>query len=112
VSAVAGRHPRPGLVLLDQTRLSSGALAALEQAIASGDLIRVSAISVVEIVYLVDRGKLPELALTRLVDELNRPDPSLICVPVDLGIAEAVRSIPRDLVPDMPDRIIAATPCI
>ena len=29
--------------------------------------------------------------------------------PLDLGVADSIRGIPRDLVPDMPDRIIAAT---
>jgi predicted nucleic acid-binding protein len=28
---------------------------------------------------------------------------------LDTAVAEAVRTIPRDIVPDMPDRIIAAT---
>ena len=29
--------------------------------------------------------------------------------PLDYNVASALRSIPRDIVPDMPDRIIAAT---
>lgn len=29
--------------------------------------------------------------------------------PVDLRVAEILRTVPRDAVPDMPDRIIAAT---
>ena len=59
--------------LLDQPRLSADALAALEQAVSSGDLIHLSAISIVEIVYLVERAKLPALALSRLISDLDRP---------------------------------------
>jgi hypothetical protein len=34
---------------------------------------------------------------------------SLSVAPVDATVADALRTIPRDVVPDMPDRIIAAT---
>ncbi len=40
-------------------------------------------------------------------DEQRRYSP-LCLVPLDNGVARALRQIPRDIVPDMPDRIIAA----
>jgi predicted nucleic acid-binding protein len=33
----------------------------------------------------------------------------MLIAPVDAGVADALPNIPRDVVPDMPDRIIAAT---
>jgi PIN domain nuclease of toxin-antitoxin system len=95
--------------LLKQEKLSPDALAALQGAIASGDRIWLSAISVVEIAYLVEKRRLPESAFERLMAELSRPDSGLAIAPLDLPIAQAVRRIPREQVPEMPDRIIAAT---
>ncbi len=94
---------------LDQDRLSATALATLEQAGPSGDRIYLSAISIVELCYLVEKGKLPPAALERLDSALDEPDPVIAVTPVDLDVARSVPRVPRDLVPDMPDRIIAAT---
>jgi predicted nucleic acid-binding protein len=47
--------------------------------------------------------------LQRILAVLNDPNPSLVVVPIDLAISIAIREIDRDTVPDMPDRIIAAT---
>lgn len=47
--------------------------------------------------------------MERLDDVLKASPRSLIVAPVDAAVAEAMRKIPRETVPDMPDRIIAAT---
>ena len=75
----------------------------------SSDLICLPTIAIVEICYLVEKGKLAEAALLRVISEVEREDSVLAVVSLDLEIARAVRDVPRDLVPDMPDRIIAAT---
>jgi PIN domain nuclease of toxin-antitoxin system len=69
----------------------------------------VSAISVVETIYLIESGRIPLEALQRLEAGLSDPSSGLLIAPVDSEVAEAVHRIPRDVVPDMPDRIIAAT---
>lgn len=56
-----------------------------------------------------ERSRLPEEALTLLVDSFSNPDTALEIVPLNLAIALTVRHIPRNVVPEMPDRIIAAT---
>ena len=89
--------------------LSPAAASALDSATQSGEYIYVSAITVVETVYLVEKGRLPEAALSMLTRALGDPTAVSRLVPLDLSIAEAMRAIPRDEVPDMPDRIIAAT---
>lgn len=94
--------------LLSRENLSANAIVALEQATAAGDPIYVASISVVEVIYLVERRRLPELALERLIRALSEVD-TVVIVPLDLGVAQAMQGIPRDVVPDMPDRIIAAT---
>jgi PIN domain nuclease of toxin-antitoxin system len=91
--------------LTEPTLLSRAAYRSLSQA----RLIYVSAISVVEIRYLIEKGTVTEAALNSLVDFLNDPGVTLTLVPLDLDIALALGQIPRKAIPDMPDRIIAAT---
>ena len=40
---------------------------------------------------------------------LHRPDSGFKVAPFDFAIAEELENIPRDQIPDMPDRMIAAT---
>jgi PIN domain nuclease of toxin-antitoxin system len=95
--------------LRESTRLSQAALASLDGAIQAGVPVYVSAISVVEVVYLVERYRLPEASLGQLINALSAPSTGLEIAPLNLAIAQTLSQIPRDVVPDMPDRIIAAT---
>ena len=69
----------------------------------------ISAISLIEICYLIEKRRIATDLLQRILAVLNDPNPSLVVVPIDLAISIAIREIDRDTVPDMPDRIIAAT---
>lgn len=95
--------------LIGSDRLSRPATQALEQAIAERDAMYVSAISLVEILYLTEKGRLPEETLELLEGAIEQPHAALSVVTLTLGVVRAVKRIPRDVVPDMPDRIIAAT---
>ena len=108
----------PGLVIDTQiavwhfensTRLSKAAKNSLSEAAERGESIFLSTISIVEIVYLIEKGRLVEKTLTILSDFLRSPDSSFRVQNLNYGIAETLREIPRSVVPDMPDRIIAAT---
>ena len=89
--------------------LSSAALQSIRRAVEGGRPVYVSAISLVETIYLVERGRLPLEALQRLEAGLKGAASGLLVQPVDEDVAQAVHRVPRDVVPDMPDRIIAAT---
>lgn len=89
--------------------LSVSARSAIEDAILSGRHVHVSAISVIEAVYLVERNRIPRRALQRLHDSLKDVSAGLRIAPVDALVADALEKIPAKIVPDMPDRIIAAT---
>jgi len=89
--------------------LTAAATAALDMATHTNAPIYVAAISVVEVIYLVEKGRLPPLALARLLDALADPQRGLVAVPLDLAVVQAMQHIPRTAVPEMPDRIIAAT---
>jgi len=95
--------------LLDSDKLSSGAQQALDRATSEGQPIYVSAMTIVELQYLIEKGRLPEAALERLDAALDNPNSALVMAPLDRAVARAMASIARDAVPDMPDRVIAAT---
>ncbi len=95
--------------LENSQELSTVARITIENAVHDGRDVHVSAISLVETVYLVERQTLPLTALERLRLALADPNSGLFIAPVDGGVADALQTIPRDVVPDMPDRIIAAT---
>jgi PIN domain nuclease of toxin-antitoxin system len=95
--------------LENSLELSVVARTAIEDAVRDARDVHVSAISLVETVYLVERRRLPLNALQRLRAALNDPNSGLFIASVDAGVADALPNIPRDVVPDMPDRIIAAT---
>jgi len=95
--------------LYDLARLSALARNALRQAVSTGSPIYLASISLVEVRYLVEKGRLPEEAAQRLEGALAPTATALTLAPLDLGVAQALARIPRNAVPDMPDRIIAAT---
>ena len=95
--------------LENSKELSVVARTTIEDAVRDARDVHVSAISLVETVYLVERRKLPVTALERLRSALTDPNSGFFIAPVDAGVADALPKIPRDVVPDMPDRIIAAT---
>jgi PIN domain nuclease of toxin-antitoxin system len=91
--------------MADDKRLSPAAAAAMEAA----DQIILPSIALVEIIYLIEKGRLESDVLPRLVAEISNPATTLTIGSLDLGIALALNSISRQDVPDMPDRIMAAT---
>jgi PIN domain nuclease of toxin-antitoxin system len=107
-ACVADTHALIWLVLNDP-RLSPAAKAAMQNAAATGNRVFVSTISIIEIIYLIEKGRFPQSLLTRIVNALNDPLRELKPALIDEDIAEKVQQIPRAMVPDMPDRIIAAT---
>jgi len=95
--------------LLDSQKLSQPAYSVIDGAAASGTPTYISAVSLVEVVYLVERGRIAADAFDKFANELSRDNPAFTVVPLDSHVATALKRIPRSLVPDMPDRIIAAT---
>ena len=107
-ACVADTHTLIWYVLNDP-RLSPTAKIAMLNTAAAGDSVFVPTISLVEIVYLIEKRRFPQALLQRIVAILNDPLGELKPVSLDENIAQSLQQIPRDIVPDMPDRIIAAT---
>ena len=95
--------------LYDDPRLSPSARTAFEEASAEGELIGFSSITLIEIVYLVEKGRIKAKTLERLFDVLETRETGLVEIPVDRSVAKAMQGVLWSQVPDMPDRIIAAT---
>lgn len=108
MSVVLDTHAAIWYVFI-RKRLSKDALRLIRRTVDSGRPAYVSAISIVETIYLIERGRVPLEAIQRLEAGLKDPMSGLLVVPVDEEIADAVHQVPRNLVPEMPDRIIAAT---
>ena len=90
-------------------KLSISALNALDGATNTGNLIYISVISLVEIVYLVEKNRLPNEVLNRILSALDSTNIGIALAVLDREISEKIKQIDRGIVPDMPDRIIAAT---
>jgi PIN domain nuclease of toxin-antitoxin system len=95
--------------LLKNPRLSVTARTFMDDAAQSGHDIALSAISLAEIVYLVERNRLPGSAYDELKTALADPDYVIQEVPLTAAVVDALRQVPRADIPDMPDRIVAAT---
>jgi PIN domain nuclease of toxin-antitoxin system len=108
IAAVADTHTAVWY-LFNNPKLSTGARQAIEEAFRAGDQIGVSSISLAEMVYLSEKGRIPPTAVLDLIHRLFDPGYPLHELPVDASVAEQMSSISREEVPDMPDRIIAAT---
>jgi len=95
--------------LYADTRLSTVARTTIEQIASGGHQITFSSITLAEIVYLSERGRINIETLERLLAETNRNDALFVETPFDRRIAQTLKQVKRSSVPELPDRIIAAT---
>ena len=90
--------------------LSPAATAALDNAANDpAQRIYLSAISSIEMQYLTEKGKIKLTVLPQVLAEIDHPQPILEVSALDRALADQLALIPRATVPEMPDRIIAAT---
>ena len=108
IAAVADTHAVIWYLAAD-SRLSATAKHTIEDAAQKGKQIAISTITLVEIVYLVEKDRIPAGRFTQLMAALDDPESVLTEVALTPSIARTLSRIDREQVPDMPDRIIAAT---
>lgn len=108
ISLVADTHSAVWFVL-ETPELSYTARKQMRDALAAGNKIYISAISLIEMLYLVEKGRIPRIALDRLLTFIADPASGFAVAPVNVPVAQSLQEISREDVPDMPDRIIAAT---
>ena len=108
IVGIADTHAAIWYLFSDQ-RLGPEASVFIEKTIVDGDHIGLSAISLAEMVYLIEKERIPMTALDDVLAAIADPRNVLQHVPLDDRIATSMRQIPRQDIPDLPDRIIAAT---
>lgn len=108
IRAVADTHAVIWYIFADK-RLSEIARIKIEEIVANGDRVAFSSITLAEIVYLSEKGRIPSSTFNRVLQALDKKNAVLIEVPFNRYIAETLTQIERTQIPDLPDRIIAAT---
>jgi PIN domain nuclease of toxin-antitoxin system len=95
--------------LYNDSRLSQIAYGFLDSITESGHQIAIASISLAELIYLTERKRIHQLAFERVIGALEQENGALIEVPFNRSVAMTMRQIERAEVPELPDRIIAAT---
>ena len=106
--AVADTHAAIWYLSADP-RLSVAAKDAIEAAASHGDQIGLSSITLIEMVYLIEKGRIAAESFSRLAAVLEDPGGLLVEIVPDVRVARTLSLVDSGAVPDMPDRIIAAT---
>lgn len=95
--------------VLASPRLSDKARQVMDDATNSDVPLVISAATLIELVYLVERGTFTPPHLEAFHEIIDVADSGFEVVPIDNAVARAVSKIPRTAVTDPFDRIIAAT---
>jgi len=106
--AVADTHAVIWYIFAD-ARLSITARTTIAQIAADGDRVAFASITLAEIVYLSEKGRIATTTLAHLLEVIDSKNAVLVEVPFDRHIAQALCLVDRTQIPDLPDRIIAAT---
>lgn len=89
--------------------LSTRELHVIDSNVKAGNKLYISSITIVEIIYLVEKNRIPQEAYDNLMQAVHDPSTELYILPIDEQVAAEITNISRESVPDMPDRLIAAT---
>jgi len=108
IVGVADTHTALWHVFAD-AKISRMAEEFIQAAAARRDKIAVSAISMAELVYLVEKNRLPLSAYDGLRRALNNAEHVFTEAALTAEVVQSMRQVSRTEVPDMPDRIVAAT---
>jgi PIN domain nuclease of toxin-antitoxin system len=106
--AVADTHAIIWYIFGD-ARLSNTARNTFEQIAVEGNQVAFSSITLAEIVYLSEKGRIDIDTLKLLLSAINKDNALLVEIPFDRNIAQTLKQVDRTQIPDLPDRIIAAT---
>lgn len=95
--------------LEDSPQLGVQAQHAFDECDRGACFIYVPTICLVEIIYLQEKGRIAPELIRNLQTELITGNTGLLLADLTLEVTTSLAAIPRADVPDMPDRIIAAT---
>lgn len=95
--------------LEDNPRLGSQARAAFDACDRGEIRIYVPTICLVEIVYLMEKGRISPDMKSMLDEELKSGESGLVLADLNMDVVDQIANVLRDDISDLPDRIIAAT---
>jgi len=93
----------------DRRRLSKTALRIFTSAEEGRAQILVPSIVLVEAIFLVQRQRVKDDVLNKLLGITEQPDANFYVTPLNMAVVQALRSFGPAVVPELSDRIIAAT---
>lgn len=96
--------------MMDSSRLSTEARRRFQEADYGNAIIYISAITPIEMVYLVEKGKIPETVpqqFCRTIEDTQKDSYQIFEISYEL--TKVFQRVPVTIVPELPDRIIAAT---
>lgn len=95
--------------LENNSRLSTAANEVFDKCVKGELLIHIPTICLVEIIYLQEKGRISTSMKAQLDNALIDGNNGLVLTNLTAAVVDALATIPRNIVPDMPDRIIVAT---
>lgn len=95
--------------LFGNDKLSPSAASLFAKTDAGEARIYIPSIVLVEIVYLIEKARIPLAAVEQVIWLLEEPTTNYRLSQIRIATIRALTSLPRQAIPDMPDRIIAAT---
>ena len=95
--------------LYGDSRLSALARQLFAEAARQGDVVSISSMTLAEVLYLVEKGRISATALNVILTELNSTTSVLMETPLGRHVVAAMSTISRASIPELPDRVIAAT---
>jgi PIN domain nuclease of toxin-antitoxin system len=109
IAAVADTHTALWH-LFDDARLSTSAGAVISEEATARRKIAISTISLAEVVYLVEKKRLPSSAYEELAQALADPEHVFTEAVLTAAVVQAMRRVSRAEVPDMPDFAVGVNP--
>ena len=95
--------------LENSPRLGSQARAAFDACDRGEIRIYVPTICLVEIVYLMEKGRISSEMKSMLDGALKSGESGLVLADLNADVVDQIANVLRDDIPDLPDRVIAAT---
>lgn len=95
--------------LQDNPRLSHRGRSIFLRADEGRAIIAIPTIVLVEMIYLADKKRIANTLVEAALNLLHGTSGNYQVAPLNLAVVEAMGQVPRSVIPDMPDRIIAAT---
>jgi PIN domain nuclease of toxin-antitoxin system len=89
--------------------LSSGVRQIFSQIDGGSAIAVIPTIVLIELIYLAEKRRIPEDLLNAVLNLIGTNSANYELAPLDFSIVTSLQQISRSVVPDMPDRIIAAT---